>query len=87
MVAGVSGLVLPGAGGQPRLELFDVRPGDRGDAGQAGVGAGEEGGEAAQRAVGVDHRAGSQDPGELVQVGAHRRGDLRDRLLQLVPGR
>jgi hypothetical protein len=78
-------LVLPGAGSQPGLEVLDVAAGDGGKrAGWRGC-LGEEGGERAERQVRAADAAGPQHAGDLVQVMAHRDGDLGDHLSQLLP--
>ena len=83
---GQPGLVLPGTGGQPRLERLNVPPGDVGQRGRGGC-LGEEGGEGEQRLVRVADAARAQHAGDLLQVTAHWDRDLRDGLIQLHPAR
>jgi hypothetical protein len=82
---GHSGLVLPGAGGEPWLVVLDMAAGDLRQAGHFGGGPGQEGGERAQGQVGAADAARPQHAADLGQVAAHRGRDLRERGLQLSP--
>ena len=72
---GQPGLVLPGPGGQPGLEVLDVAAGDLRPARWPGSCLGQERGERTQRQVRAADAAGPQHAGDLLQVTAHRDGD------------
>jgi hypothetical protein len=73
-----------GLGGEPHLVVLDVAAGVVSDDGDVGVGD-QPAGQLTQRAVGHVDAAGCEERGELQQVAAHRRGELRRMDRQLRP--
>ena len=84
---GQPGLVLPGPGGQPGLEVLDMTAGDLGQRDALRSLLSQERREGTQRQVGAADAAWPQHTGDLLQVTAHRDGDLRDHLLEMRPVR
>ena len=78
------GALRAGSGGEPHLVVLEVAAGDVGDDGDVGV-LGEPAGELTQRAVGGIDAARGEERGELHQVAAHRRRQLRCPSRQLGP--
>ena len=75
--AGQTGLVLPGPGGEPRLVVLDMTPGDLRDAGDVRCDLDEERRKRPQGQVRTLHAARPQHASDLVQVAPHCGHDLR----------
>ena len=82
---GEPGGALPGPGGQPAAVVLDVVAADVGQEPHVGCLLGQERGQRAQRLIGVAHAARSQDRGQLLQIAAHRRGDVGHGDAKLIP--
>ena len=73
------------SGGQPGAVVLDVVAADVGDEPDLGSPLGQEGGEGAQRLIGIADTARPQDRGQLLQIPEHRRGDIGHGYAKLFP--